>query len=643
VWSCIKMSKYFLLLAGALTLASVAAPVKAAELPENTASSLIQDSILANQGNPQTSSGVTSNLLSQNLQPPATTPQVAVPAVSAPIAQPLRNAPSVADLEEPLPPAPTSTPAPSQSQVTSVGQLSDVRPTDWAYQAVQSLVERYGCIVGYPNSTFRGNRAATRYELAAALNACLDVMSDRFATKEDLLALRKLMEEFAKELAMLKGRVNGLEARAAKLEATQFSTTTKLNGEAIFQATQFGAGRKPVPAGRAQGADGIINDNFFVNGRATLNLLTSFSGKDLLVTSLQAGNFPTDTFGLPSGFSGTLAPQITQTSEGNRFSLYALQYRFPMFNDRFTFIATAAGGELSDFVDTLNPYFDSDGQGSLSAFGLRNPIYRQITRFAGTEFSGAGGGFTVNINKKLSFGAGYLVPLYSSANPIDQGTGARFIDGGGLFGGDYAAIAQLTYKPLDNLGFGLAYVRSYSKSPFFGSTFAGYTGSIRANTGFSSILNTNSVVPTSSNSVGFQFSWAASQRMVISGWAGASFVRAEADDRGGPNVDNQGNPVFISQGDTATILNYALTFAFPDLFSKGSMGGFVIGSQPWVVSSSIANNTDPNLNLHLEAFYRYQVSDNISLTPGIIAVINPEGNSANPPVVLGTIRATFTF
>ena len=54
-----------------------------------------------------------------------------------------------------------------EAQVTSVSQLSDVQPTDWAFQALQSLVERYGCIVGYPDKTFRGNRALTRYEFAA--------------------------------------------------------------------------------------------------------------------------------------------------------------------------------------------------------------------------------------------------------------------------------------------------------------------------------------------------------------------------------------------------------------------------------------------------------------------------------------------
>ncbi|MFO5528542.1 MAG: hypothetical protein ACLBM1_12070, partial [Cuspidothrix sp.] len=38
------------------------------------------------------------------------------------------------------------------SQVTSVSQLSDVQPGDWAFQALQSLVERYGCMAGYPNA-----------------------------------------------------------------------------------------------------------------------------------------------------------------------------------------------------------------------------------------------------------------------------------------------------------------------------------------------------------------------------------------------------------------------------------------------------------------------------------------------------------
>ena len=134
-------------------------------------------------------------------------------------------------------------------QVTSVSQLSDVQPTDWAFQALQSLVERYGCIAGYPDGTYRGNRAMTRYEFAAGLNACLDKVTElitagtrNLVTREDLAALQRLQEEFAAELATLRGRVDALEARASELEANQFSTTTKLNGEAIFALAGIAGG-----------------------------------------------------------------------------------------------------------------------------------------------------------------------------------------------------------------------------------------------------------------------------------------------------------------------------------------------------------------------------------------------------------------
>ena len=116
----------------------------------------------------------------------------------------------------------------SAEQVTSVTQFSDVQPTDWAYQALSQLVERYGCVAGYPNGTYRGGRAMTRWEAAALLNACLDRVTE--VTDE----LKRLTKEFAAELAVLKGRVDGLEAKVSELEATQFSTTTKLRGEANF-------------------------------------------------------------------------------------------------------------------------------------------------------------------------------------------------------------------------------------------------------------------------------------------------------------------------------------------------------------------------------------------------------------------------
>jgi hypothetical protein len=531
-----------------------------------------------------------------------------------------------------------------EAQVTSVSQLSDVQPTDWAFQALQSLVERYGCIAGYPDGTYKGKRAATRYEMAAALNACLDQISDRFATKEDLEAVKALQEEFKAELATLKGRVDGLEARTATLEAQQFSTTTKLVGEAIFQGSIFGSGNAPVPSGFPQGFTGDIGDNATFNYRATLNLLTSFTGKDLLITSLQQGNFPVGPDAATAGaaqydlnadgvidyaygtgaFTGLLASQVAQASTTN-VALNYLAYRFPILNDKGTVYVTALGGELSDFVDTLNPNFDSAGQGALSAFGLRNPIYRQLSAFdGGTGFSGTGVGFSYKFSDQVKIGVGYLAPGVFAAQSVGGNTAAA-----GLFE-DYAAIAQLTFNPTSNLGFGLTYVRSYTTTAP-NISLGGYTGTTRANLPFGRF-------PTSANSVGFEFNWAASSRFALSGWVGASFANAEA-----PGLTAERVLRAVPDGSNATIINFALAASFPDLFAPGNMGGIIVGAEPSLISSSIAGYNDPDFPFHIEALYRFKVNDNISITPGVIAIINPEGNGNNDPVILGTVRTTFSF
>jgi hypothetical protein len=128
----------------------------------------------------------------------------------------------------------------------------------------------------------------TRYEFAAGLNACLDKVSQFIqgsrnrVMREDLASMQRLQEEFAAELATLRGRVDVLEARASELEANQFSTTTKLNGEVIFGL-----------AGIARGddAEGREADKATAFGsRVRLNFDTSFSGEDLLRTRLQVLN-----------------------------------------------------------------------------------------------------------------------------------------------------------------------------------------------------------------------------------------------------------------------------------------------------------------------------------------------------------------
>ena len=156
---------------------------------------------------------------------------------------------------------------PLKSRSPASAQFSDVYPTDWAYQALSNLVEQYGCVAGYPG-TFRGNRAMTRYEAAALLNACLDRITE--ITDE----LRRLIEEFETELAILRGRVDGLEARVGELEASLDTTTTKLKG-----VTQWAFGAAKFH-GEGSGLFAATQGGTSFSYNLALNLVTNFTGKD---------------------------------------------------------------------------------------------------------------------------------------------------------------------------------------------------------------------------------------------------------------------------------------------------------------------------------------------------------------------------
>ena len=194
-------------------------------------------------------------------------------------------------------------------QVTSISQFSDLRPTDWAYQALTNLVEKYGCVAGYPNGSFRGGQAMTRFEAAALLNACLDRVTEVTDT------LKRLMAEFKQELAVLKGRTDGLEAKASQIEASQFSTTTKLSGLASFVV----GGVSNNPAG----------ERVTFNYDLQLNLDTSFSGKDLLRTVLRAGNFDGDRNAFGGGLS-TLEIAFQEEGGPDVVGIDKIYYQFPL-------------------------------------------------------------------------------------------------------------------------------------------------------------------------------------------------------------------------------------------------------------------------------------------------------------------------
>ena len=355
------------------------------------------------------------------------------------------------------------------SQVTSVSQFSDVQPTDWAFQALQSLVERYGCIAGYPNGTFRGNRALTRYEFAAGLNACLDRVNELIAvatsnvSSGDLSTIKRLQSEFSSELATLRGRVDAVEARTAQLEDNQFSTTSKLEGEVVIAVTDV--------------FEGYTSDkNATLGTRARINFVTSFTGKDTLYTRIQANNIP-DADEAPLAFAGD--------TDTNAY-LDGLWYSFPLAKNT-NVIAIANAGAADDVVDTVNQ-FDGDGaEGALSKFGTRNPIYYQM--------DGSGLGITQELGDSLSLSLGYLA---SSNNDSSEGNG--------IFNGPYGALAQLTFEPSKRFKVGLTYINAY-------------------NQGLDS-QGVDIATPYESDSYGVQATLGLSDKLVLGGWGGYTNTRS---------------------------------------------------------------------------------------------------------------------
>jgi chaperonin cofactor prefoldin len=120
-------------------------------------------------------------------------------------------------------------------------QFPGLQPTHWAFQAVWSLAQGYRCTSDTPNTLNSKGTATSRYEMAVLLNTCLNLIGHRFANQKDLETAQALQKEFKPELTALKDRVDFLENRAATLEPQQFSTTTKLQGQAVvtFQSGGF--------------------------------------------------------------------------------------------------------------------------------------------------------------------------------------------------------------------------------------------------------------------------------------------------------------------------------------------------------------------------------------------------------------------
>lgn len=495
------------------------------------------------------------------------------------------------------------------SPVTPVTELRDVQPTDWAFSALQQLQQRYQCIQGYPDQTFRGEQAITRYEFATFLNRCLSQLEANISAEEQF-TIQRLQNEFAPELAILRGKVDAATARVRELELTQFSTTTKLHGIVNFVVTN---------SDQAQEETGVV-----LQARSRLNFNTSFTGRDSLLTRLTAGNSITPN--LANDFSTSSkhrTSELTQTHQwrgntDNELTLSKLSYRFPIAeNTRAIF--TARGGQHADYnTPAINPFFEDGNAGTttVSTFAQRNPIL--------SLGGGSGLAFSHILTDSLLLGVGYYILTKAPAeasNPEE-----------GLFNGSYSTGVRLKWNVTEQFSLGLNYLHSYFEQGEFSfsdglSEPSAIVGTAVVNdTSFRQAQSIASLklrdpFPTVTNAYGVELFWQANPKLAFGGRLGYTDVKAIGEGRG-------------------EVWNYAFSVVFPHIGNRGNLGGIIIGAQPYLGSLEGNPQLSNDIPWHWEGFYKWQVSDHIALTPGVIWHLNPNQDDTTADILTSTLRMT---
>jgi hypothetical protein len=521
----------------------------------------------------------------------------------------------------------------SFAQVNSVSELSDVDPNSWGFQALKSVVERYGCLEGTPERTYLGNRPLTRYEFAAGLAACLERVNDLVrastagkASREDLATLERLQLEYGSELATLRGRTDALEAKVRDTEAKLFSTTAKLDGSVVMAVTGGGSDSNgtvttPVSAGSAFGdspftrtlgggvrtTSGAAAATSFT-ARTTLNLRASFTGNDELLIRLR-GVTGQDLGAAYRGIAGGRGTNFAALGPDNRsydgstasgatngaatVTIDKLRYVTNLFGDDLrVFIGPRI--ELFEFIDT-NSFANNPEIDFTNGLMINNPLITYL-------FAGPGGGFDWQVNDWFAARVAYIAAEGGATT------------GSGLFGGSYQLTAELEFNPSRSSAIKLQYAHLYEQGSLLGTALEG-----RATAGVTDALGVNA-------------EWAITPTLAVFGRFGYGFSGLSAQVSG----------VDFAQITTTT---WQLGFALPNLFGPGNTFAVAYG-QPLRAGegrldglSLVPSATEGDL----EAFWRIGLSDRLTLTPNFQYYFNAANASTSSGIAVGTLRATFTF
>jgi hypothetical protein len=457
----------------------------------------------------------------------------------------------------------------SEDQVTSLAQFNDVKPSDWAYQALGNLIERYGCVAGYPNGSVKGGQAMTRFEAAALLNACLDRITD--VTDQ----LKRLMKEFEKELAMLKGRVDGLEARVGLLEGQAFSTTTKLKVDAnmVVGGNSFlGSASNAVMASRTN--YGAVTFNYDLR----IVLDTSFTGKDLLRTRLRVGNFDKDSnsfYGAGPTRLSQLEAAYQEDGGANLVGIDRLFYQVPIGNVTLTLGAVVEQDDMLAMYPSVYP--DSTILDMFTMAGT--PVAYDLNVGPGAGIWWKQDAWSLSLN--------YIAQDAANGNPGAGGIGTQ--------SSRASTTVQLGYQQ-EQWALALVYSAIQGEVSPYSTNF----------------MQQWFDQPGLTHTVGLSGYW----QPAANGWVPSISAGWEV------NQTAYSQPVNADAARNSTAWSVGLQWL--DVLAPGNSAGMAFGQAPF--ATSLVSGAGVNdANWMWEWWYKLQVSDAITVTPGLFYLSRPMG------------------
>ncbi len=465
------------------------------------------------------------------------------------------------------------------AQVRSVAEFRDVTPQDWAYSALRNLIQRYGVPSGFPDGTFRGDRAMTRAEFAAAVAQLFTTLQQLIESgqivpsREDIATLRRLQANYGSIAQDLSDRLPALESLIQRLDSQPFSLTSKLSGQVILAYTD-GNNARGLPVSRTR-----------------LTLHTHFGPQEALVTQLEAGNDAVDAVARAHnrgvnnrlGTAGVIVDGggLDYAQVPREFQLRRLYYSFKPLDN----LKVSIGPRLSphDFVDQ-NQFANDSAQNFASSFFANNPLTIQN---AIDRPGGAGIALEWQPSKTLPL---MLRGVYAAADGDRPNPNA--LSQGGLFGDRYQATVEAEYA-------------------------------IRSDINLRAQFTHAKINDMTITALGLNGEWFINEFVGVFGRVGWGKY--------------DGFNTVIQQDVDATPLSWAIGATLQDFLIPGTTAGLALG-QPFA-TDALGDATQTNF----EGFYKLLLNDNISFTPGLILVIHPDNESSRGTIWQWFVRLVYTF